>query len=132
MNNGSKPPMDPKRIKTWHIVVAMLFVGIVIALFLRFRDSESTHRFADPDRESIYQSGLAACIGRAQAEVAGAQPPVSMEAIEAYCDCAMGGVVEQLSETEIELFYQTETLSDETTATMAAIANACSQQFLPQ
>jgi len=124
--------MDPKRIKFWHVVAAMFLVGVAIALFLRFRDSESTRRFADPERESIYQSGLAACIGRAQAEVAGAQPPVSMEAIEAYCECAMGGVVEQLTETEIDRFYETETLSDETTATMAAIANACSQQFLPQ
>ena len=123
----------PQRIKTWHAVAALILAGSAIALFLHYRglDSKSTDRFADPERQGIYESGLAACFTRAQAELAGSEAGVAEGAVQAYCECAMGGVVEQLTDAEIALFNETETLSDETMATMETIANACSQQFLP-
>jgi len=123
----------PPRIKTWHAVAAMVLVGIAIALFLFYRsqDSKSPDRFADPERQGIYESGLAACFTRARMELAGSGADVAESAIRSYCECAMGDVVEQLTDAEIERFNETEALSDEAMATMNTIAAACSQQYLP-
>jgi hypothetical protein len=123
--------MSSKSIRPWHVLAAIALVGIGIALFLFYRGSGSPDRFADSERQGIYESGLAACFTRARAELAGSDAVVAESAIVDYCECAMGGVVEQLTDAEIALFNETETLSDETMATMETIANACSQQFLP-
>jgi hypothetical protein len=123
----------PQRLKIWHAVAVLILAIGAIALFVHYRDqdSKSIDRFADPERQDIYESGLVACVTRARTELAESEAGVAESAIQSYCECAMGGVVEQLTDAEIELFNETETLSDETMATMETIADACSQQFLP-
>ena len=126
--------MNSKPIKPWYVVAAMFLIGVAVALFLRFQGSESdaTDRFADAERQGIYESGLDACIVRAQTELANAQTGVTGDQIEAYCDCAMVGVVEKLTDAEIERYNESAEFSDETMAMMEAIAGACSQQYLPK
>jgi hypothetical protein len=121
-----------QRIKPWQALGAMALVGVAIALFLVYRGMgpDTPDRFADPERQGIYESGLDSCIVRAQTEVAGSQTGVTGDQIEAYCDCAMGGVVEKLTDAEIERFNDNAEFSEETMAMMEAIAGACSQQFL--
>lgn len=122
--------MNPKRIKPWHVWVTALLVGVGVALFLLFRNSEPEATGADPERNLIYQSGLAACTERAQDELASSQAGISDAAIQSYCECSMTEVVTQLTDAEIELFYQTERLSDETKVKTETAAEACAQRFL--
>ena len=118
--------------KIWYAVAALIVAGGAIALFLHYRDPDSPDRFADPERQGIYESGLDACIARAQTEVAGAQTGVTGDQIEAYCECAIVGVVEQLTDAEIARYNDDAEFSEETMAMMETIADACSAQFLPK
>ena len=122
----------PQRIKPWHALVAAILVGGAIALFLQFRNSapEATGPFADPERNVIYESGLASCVESAQAELSRADTEISDDSIRAYCACAVGEVVTQLTDAEIALFNETGAMTPESTARMETIAEACAKQFL--
>ena len=124
------PPLS----KIWLAVAVLILLGIGIAFYMfnRTPDSTAPDRFADPERQGIYESGLAACIARASSELEASGASVAESAVQDYCDCAMSRVVEQLTDADIDQYNETEALSDEAMATMNAIAASCSEQYLPQ
>ena len=123
--------MNSKQIKPWHIV-AITLAGVAVGLAIYFLSSDAKHSgpYSDSERNVIYESGLAACVESANAELANAQAGISEEGIQAYCACAMGDVVKQLTDAEIALYYESETFSESTMSKMQTAAEACAQQFL--
>lgn len=118
--------------RPWHALAAALLVGVAVALFLHFRNSESEHtdRFSDPIRQDFYYSGMVTCTATARENPAIIEVGASEADIHAYCDCAMSETAEAFTMEEMMFIEEHNDFPDSAHEKLHAIMTTCGQTHL--